>query len=64
MILTDVLEYVEKRVRVIFEDGSEAEGVLNYVPAYSEMYKWKKAKHFYIADLDFRAHHVKEIIEL
>ena len=64
MILTDVLEYVGKRVRVIFEDGSEAEGVLSYVPAYSEMYGWKKAKHFYIADVDFRAHHAKEIIVL
>lgn len=64
MILTDVLEYVGKRVRVTFEDETEVEGVLSYVPAYSEMYKWKKAKHFYIAGIDFRAHHVKEIIEV
>lgn len=64
MILTDVLEFVGKRVRVVFDNGSSVEGVLEYVPAYSELYGWKKAKHFYIGDIDFRAHHADEVVEL
>lgn len=64
MILTDMLELVGKNVRVILYNGSEAEGVLEYVSAYSQMYSWRKAKHFYCGDLVFRAHHVKEVIVL
>jgi hypothetical protein len=68
MILTDLMEYVGKRVRVYLLDGRVLEGILKYVPAYSEMYNYRKAKHFYISlpdgEWDFRAYHVDKVVEL
>lgn len=68
MIITDLLEYVGKRVRVNLFDGRVLEGVLEYVPAYSEMYNYHKAKQFYISlpdgEWSFRAYHVDKVVEL
>lgn len=68
MIITDLLDYVGKRVRLKFNDGSVVEGVLEYVPTYSSMYNYRRPKHFYIAlpdkDLAFRAYHVDKAVEL
>lgn len=68
MILTDLMEYVGKRVRVYLLDGRVIEGILEYVPAYSEMYNYRKAKHFYISlpdgEWSFRAYHVEKVVEL
>lgn len=65
MIITDLMEYVGKNVKIYFEDGDIKQGKLEYVPAFSEMYKWKKPKHFYLPclneDIGFRAHHVKKV---
>ena len=69
MIITDLLEYVGKRVRVELLNGISVEGILEYVPAYSEMYNFRKAKHFYIQLPDnnmcaFRSYHVDKVVEL
>ena len=64
MILTDLMEYVGKRVRVHLLDGRVLEGDLEYVPAYSAMYNFRKAKHFYISDSGFRSYHVDKVVEL
>lgn len=68
MIITDLLEYVGKNVRVYFEDGDIKQGKLEYVPSYSEMYDFRRPKHFYICDKDgewcFRAWHIKKVEEL
>lgn len=67
MILTDLMEYVGKCVRVELLNGISVEGVLEYVPAYSEMYNFRKAKHFYILghnEFGFRAYHVDKVVEL
>ena len=68
MILTDLLELVGKRVRVEFFDGKVIEGILEYVPAYSAMYDFRKAKHFYISmpdgDWAFRAYHINKAVEI
>ena len=68
MIITDLLEYVGKRVRVEFCDGDIIEGILEYVPVYSSQYNYRKAKHFYIDLLDgamaFRAYHVHKVVEI
>lgn len=61
MILTDVLEYVGKRVQVIFDDGAISEGMLEYIDSYCELSGWRKPKHFYIGNKSFRAWHIKEI---
>lgn len=61
MILTDALKYVGKQVKIIFEDGTTSNGMLEYVNSYSEMSGWRKPKHFYIGDKKFRAWHIKEI---
>ena len=68
MIITDLMEYVGKRVKVYFEDGNIKEGVLGYVHSFSEQYGFKKPKHFYLpqkdGDLCFRAWHVKKVEEV
>lgn len=69
MIITDLLEYVGKYVKVTFEDGTMAEGKLEYIQSYSEMNKWKRPKHFYISfegnkECCFRSWHVKTIEEI
>lgn len=68
MILTDLLEYVGKRVRLEFNDGRVVEGVLEYVPTYSSMYNYRRAKHFYITlpdeELAFRSYHVEKVVEI
>lgn len=66
MIITDLMELVGKKVEVTMENGTIANGVLEYVPAYSELYGYKKAKHFYLPceggkTLSFRAHHVRSV---
>ena len=64
MIITDLMEYVGKRVKVYFEDGDIKEGVLGYVHSFSEQYGYRKPKHFYIDNLGFRAYHVKKVEEV
>lgn len=59
MILTDLMEFDGKQVRVTLEDGEILEGLIKYIPAFSEMYGWLRAHYFYINDKGFRAHHVK-----
>lgn len=59
MILTDLMEFDGKKVRVTLETGEVFEGLLKYIPAYSEMYGWLRAHYFYINGKGFRAHFVK-----
>lgn len=65
MIIVDLFEYVGKNVRVYFEDGDIQEGKLEYVPTFSEVYGFRRPKHFYLPnpheDICFRAYHVKKI---
>lgn len=65
MIITDLMEFVGKQVKVIFEDGDVIQGKLEYVPTFSAMYGWRKPKHFYLpcegGDIGFRAYHVKKV---
>lgn len=68
MIITDLMEYVGKRVKVYFENGVIAEGVLSYVHSFSEQNGWKKPKHFYLTfkdnkEISFRSYHVKKVEE-
>lgn len=62
MIIIDLMEYVGKSVKIYFEDGDIREGTLEYVPTFSAIYGYRKAKHFYIGTLGFRAHHVKKVM--
>ena len=64
MILTDMLELVGKTVEVELNDGRILGGTLEYVPAYSAMYDFRKAKHFFIGDVGFRSYHVKKAVVL
>ena len=64
MILTELLEYVGKNVRVYLTNGRILEGVLHYVPTYSATYEFRRAKHFYINRESFRCHHVEKVEEL
>lgn len=59
MIITDLMEYDGKKVRVTLENDEVVEGNIKYIPAYSEIYGWLKAHYFYINDKSFRAHFVK-----
>lgn len=64
MIITDLMEFVGKDVRITLEDGRIADGILIYVPSYSEMFNWHRPKHFYIGfdtenEIGFRCHNVK-----
>lgn len=61
MIIVDVFEYVGKNVRVYLENGETKDGLLEYIPAYSEIYNFKRPKHFYINDYAFRSYHIKRI---
>lgn len=63
MILTDLKDYVGRNVRVYFTDGDVVTGKLEYAETFSEQYGWRKAKHFYIGDLCFRAWHVRKVEE-
>ena len=58
MILTDLMEYVGKRVLVVLETGETYEGVLEYIPSWSEQYGWRRAHYFYIGENYFRCHFV------
>ena len=68
MIITDLFEYVGKKVQVHLFDGNIVQGELEYVDSYCEMYGWRKPKHFYIRNKDgdwcFRAWHVDKVVEL
>ena len=64
MILTDLFEYIGKRIRVYLNDGRVLEGVLEYIPTYSEMYQFRRVKHFYIGEESFRCHYVQKVEEI
>lgn len=69
MIITDLLEYVGKNVEVTMNNGNVENGVLEYVPSYSEQFEYKRPKHFYLPCeagglISFRAHHVRSVKEL
>ncbi len=64
MIITDLMEYDGKKVRVTLETDEVVEGNIKYIPAYSEIYGWLRAHYFYVTFennkmVSFRAHHVK-----
>lgn len=66
MIITDLSEYVGKRVEVYFMDGRIQQGVLKYVPSYSEQFNFLRPKHFYLDDSEkgFRSYHVDSVKEI
>ncbi len=56
-----LMQLVGKRVKVIFKDGDEIQGVLGYTKVFSIAHNWRKTKRFTIGTLyDFRASHVKK----
>lgn len=61
MILTDMFDYIGKNIRVYLDDGKTLEGALEYIPTYSEMYQFRRTKHFYIGNESFRCHHVRKV---
>lgn len=64
MIIIDLMEYVGKNVRLYFIDGSIREGRLEYIPSYSEVFNYKRPKHFYINDYGFRSYNVEKAEEI
>lgn len=64
MIITDLMEYDGKYVRLKLVDGQVLEGTLQYVPSWSEMYNWRRAHYFYIGENQFRCHNVLWVDEL
>lgn len=64
MIITDLMEYDGKYVRLKLVDGQVLEGTLQYVPSWSEMYNWRRAHYFYIGENSFRCHNVLWVDEL
>lgn len=59
MIITDLMEYDGQNVRVELFNGQIYEGIIQYIPSYSEMYGWRKAHYFYIGENCFRCHYVR-----
>ena len=64
MIITDLMEYDGKNVRVKLVDGQTLEGTIQYIPAWSEMYNYRRAHYFYIGETSFRCHNVECVTEL
>ena len=53
--------YIGKRVRIEFEDGTTAAGVLEFITEFCEAQKWRKPGYYAIGNWNFKCTHVKKL---
>lgn len=61
MLKAELNKYLGLEVTVVLYDDSTLNGVLGYVPIFSEKYNWKTPNYYYIDNYNFRASHVKQL---
>lgn len=63
MTKAELMEYVGKKVFIIFKDRERGiYGKLGYVDEFSEKHDYRKPNYFYIGYTSFKVSHVKNLI--
>lgn len=52
---------IGRKVKVIFFDGGECEGILEYTPEFSAKYYYRKPNYFYVENMGFKVSHIKSL---
>lgn len=52
---------IGRKVKVIFFDGSECEGILEYTPEFSAKYDYRKPNYFNVGNYAFKVSHIRSL---